>query len=88
MPQSHRAPKGGEFLVNWALQLLCEKGHAIDPPAIWTSDGRMRTAVNGLPMTNEEIINKASKYEEWRGRKRLFLEYQNGYQDSLTANAR
>jgi len=84
MAQPHRPPEGGEFLVNWALQLLCEKGHAVNPPAIWTSDGRIRAAVNGLPMTNEEIINKASKYQEWKGRERLFLEYLNRYQDSLS----
>ena len=88
MAESHKIPSGAEFLVNWASQLLSEKGHAVDAPAIWTSDGRMRTPVNGLALTNEEIINKASKYQEWAGRKRLFLEYMNGYQDSLTTNAR
>ena len=87
MARSDIAPQGSAFLVNWASQLLCEKGHQIDPYEIW-SDGCMRGAVNGLSMTNGEIINKASRYQEWKGRKRLFLEYLNGYRDSLTGNAR
>lgn len=86
MARSHRAPKGVAFLENWESQLLREKGHAIDSPEIW-SDG-MRRAVDGLLLTKEEIINKASSYQEWKDRKRLFLAYLNGYQESLTTNAR
>jgi hypothetical protein len=86
MARSHRVPEGAQFLENWASQLLREKGHAIDPAETW-NDG-MRRAVDGLFMTAEEIINKASAYQEWKGRKRLFLECLNGYQDSLTTNAR
>jgi hypothetical protein len=39
-------------------------------------------------MTDQEIVDKASEHQEWRGRKRMFMEYLNSHQDPLSSNAR
>jgi hypothetical protein len=86
MARSHEAPEGAQFPENWASQLLHEKGHAIGAPEQW--HGGLRRPIDGRFMTTEEIINKASAYPEWKGRKRLLLEHLQGYQDSLITNVR
>jgi len=76
---------------NWASQLLREKGHAIGDPEVWPGGGArrldMRRLVDGVFMTDEEVINKASGYEEWKDRKGLFWERLRSHQDSLAKNA-
>jgi hypothetical protein len=86
----HIAPQGAWHLENWASQLLAEKGHTIGRPeggpTIRLAD--MSRLVDDRFMTNEEIINKASEYRDWKGRKRLFLQHLNVHQDSLRKKAR
>jgi hypothetical protein len=87
---AHAAPHGAWYEENWAAQLLAEKGHTIcrlqGSPTRRLED--MSRLVDDRFMSNEEIINKASEYQDWQGRKRLFVEYLNAHQDSLRRSAR
>jgi len=87
MNATHNAPKGADFEVNWALQLLRERGdmigetYAIDAPTgkCQSSSGAppVERIVNDVWMTDEQVIRQAEQYPEWQGRKGLFLEYKN-----------
>jgi hypothetical protein len=79
-------PKGDCFEVNWASQLLREKGYSIYPPEVW-SDGTMRWGVNDVPMTKRQVICTAAQHPEWRHRTRLYLDHLNDYQRSLAVSA-
>lgn len=59
--------------VNWALQLLREKGHSVGLTAYWA--GTIKTNVDGVPMTPGEAIKIAAGYSEWPNRERRYLEY-------------
>jgi len=59
--------------VNWALQLLHEKGRSIGETFL-AADGIIKTSIDGSALTVGEIIERASRYPEWPHRKRQHLD--------------
>ena len=57
--------------VNWALQLLREKGHSVGSTACWA--GTIKTDVDGVQKTPDEAIKIAAAYSEWQDREHRFL---------------
>jgi hypothetical protein len=76
-----REPYGAELTVNWAAELLKEKGFEVGGLENW--GGKATRVVNGVPMTNPEVVNIARQYLEWPSRERLRLRYLNRHQSEF-----
>ncbi len=67
-------PKTGRHdLVNWARQLLEEKGHAVGDAFV--EKGVVKIDIDGIPRIPGEAIEIAARYTDWPERERGHLEY-------------